>query len=169
MPRSARLLGRAAEALHAAREWGRERAALATGWVKASEIACRAMRRWGQRGCAAWWRPCGVAEDGVAVVGEVDADLVAAAGFEADFDGGGVGQRLEDAIVRDRELAFVGVARGVLVEIAGGGQVRAKRAGGGRDGAGHDGDVGALGLALLELFLQRLEHRLATLRTRAGR
>jgi hypothetical protein len=32
-----------------------------------------------------------VAEDGVAVVGEVDADLVAAAGFEADLDDGGVG------------------------------------------------------------------------------
>ncbi len=99
-----------------------------------------------------------VAEDGMAVVGEVDADLIAAAGFEADFDDGGVEQCVLDAVVSDGELAAVIVRRPALIEAARGFEVGAESAGGFGEDAGHDGDVESLGLALFELVLQALEH-----------
>ena len=61
-----------------------------------------------------------VAEDGMAVVGEVDADLIAAAGFETDFDDGGVDERFLDAVVGDGELAFVIIRCPALVEVVAG-------------------------------------------------
>ena len=101
-----------------------------------------------------------IAQDRVAMVGEMDADLIAAARFEPHLDDGRVGELLLHAIVRDRQLAARLVARRVLIEALAGGEVRAIRARVAFELAGDDGDVQSLRLPLLELLLQRLEHAL---------
>ena len=61
-----------------------------------------------------------VAEDGVADAGEMDADLVGAAGFEPAFDEGYEAEAFEDLPVGYCVLALFGVVGGAEAEAVGG-------------------------------------------------
>lgn len=97
-----------------------------------------------------------IAEDRMTVLGEVDADLVAAAGLELDFDYCRVGQVLLHAKVRDGEFAFGFVAGREADQVLPGAHVRAERAVLLFDLARDDRHVEPLRLAGLELLLQCL-------------
>ena len=96
----------------------------------------------------------GVAENGVAAVGEVNPDLVFAAGFEADFDPGGVGGPFEDTAMGDGVFAAGGVRRDIDAMDAVFGETGVDGEGVRDDAALGDGEVGASGGVGLELILK---------------
>jgi hypothetical protein len=77
--------------------------------------------------------PCGgwgvlvVAEDRVSLFGEVDTDLVPAAGLQCDADQRGTIQLLLDAVMRDGVLTRLVIRDGKSLQVFPGPQTRAER------------------------------------------
>ena len=70
-----------------------------------------------------------VAENRMIRLGEVNSDLIAAAGVELNSDQGRVGQDLLDLKMRDSVLTVIRVFHGMLAEPFTGGEITFKRAG----------------------------------------
>ncbi len=96
----------------------------------------------------------GIAEYGMAVVREVDTNLIASPGFEPHLYDGRVRQFLARLIVSDREFPFSRYAGGKLIQIIARHQIRTERPLGRLQMPRHNADIHPLGLALFELFLQ---------------
>ena len=95
-----------------------------------------------------------VADDGVIGLGEMDADLVAAAGVELHADERRVGQSFIDSEVRDGVLAAVGVLDRVPAEPLAGGEVAFVLAGVLFHHSGNEREVLALRSTQSQLILQ---------------
>lgn len=93
-----------------------------------------------------------VADDGPAFVGEVDADLVFAAGEEFDFEKGAFVDFFERFVVSDGEFAFFGVFGGVDAAGFVFGEMALDAAGGGVGVAFDEGEVGFFGF--VPVFLE---------------
>ena len=77
----------------------------------------------------------------MAVVGKMNANLIATPGFQLYLDNGCIPQFLEDSIVSDCELALAFFSRRKLIQIVTGFQIGAERACRWFQDSGDDGDV----------------------------
>jgi hypothetical protein len=93
-----------------------------------------------------------IAQHRMAVVGEMNANLVATAGFQLNLDDSCIPQYFYDSIVSDCEPALALPLCGKLVQIVSGYQMGAKHTFRLFQNLGDDGNVPPLGLPLLELF-----------------
>ncbi len=97
-----------------------------------------------------------VAGDGMAALGEMDADLVFASGFEPHLDERGSWISLHDANVRDRQFSSSGFSGGINTVCGILSQMRSDREVVRHHPAFHDGDVSTAGAVVFELVLQVL-------------
>ncbi len=91
--------------------------------------------------------------------GEMNANLIAAPGFQLYLDDGRIWQFFYHPIVSDCEFALAFTSSGKLIQIVAGLQMGAERTLRLRQDPGHDRNVSPLGFSLSELFLQFPEYR----------
>ena len=82
-----------------------------------------------------------IAEHGMAMVGKMNANLIATPGFQLYLDDGRIPQFLENSIVSDCELALAFFSSGKLIQIVAGFQIGAERASRWFQDSGDDGNV----------------------------
>ena len=100
------------------------------------------------------WSVAAIADDRMIGFGEMDSDLVAAAGIELHSDERRVGQSFIDGEVRDGVFAAVGVLNGIPAESFAGGEVTFVLAGVVFHHAGDECEINAVGCSQAQLILQ---------------
>ena len=99
-----------------------------------------------------------LAQNGIAGLGEMDADLVPATGLEADADEGGAGQTALDPVMGHGRLALALVVGRVALQTLAGDQPAREGPLVRRHDPGHQGDVLPLGAVCREVCPQRQRH-----------